>query len=146
MWSGSKKIIGGFVFLLLLLSSGSGWGQDSTSGKQKAIELLLQQRILLTQSQKDIEDSRQAIKTLEKELVDIKASDEQLISDLKRQLDERKKVYQEQAKEIEKLLKSIALLELSLKASQSATECAVAIAVILGTVAIIEGLIIIFKK
>ncbi len=145
MWIGSRKITGGFVFLFLLACLVSGWAQDSTYGKQKVTELLLQQRIILTQSAKDIQDSRQAIAILEQELSETIKNGEQRINELKTLLAERGKVYQEQTEEFEALSKSMAQLELSLKASQSATELAVSIAVILGTTAIIEGLVIIFR-
>lgn len=46
----------------------------------------------------------------------------------------------------QELSKSMAQLQLSLKASQSATELAASVAVILGTVAIVEGLILIFRN
>lgn len=146
MCSGSSRIIGGFVFLLLLLSSGSGWGQDLTFGKQKVIALTFELETLLRDIGLQTKNLENQSVITETQITSETKKDEQHSIESEKTYDEQAKISIEQEAKFSELSNLFGQSEAALKASQSATELAVSVAVIAVTAAIIEGLVIIFKK
>ena len=129
MWNGLTRTHCGLLLFLLLCFSLSAYGLDTDSAKQKAIQLSLQQEVLLLQAEKDINYSRQAMMDSEQQLQQTQKEDELKYNALLKQFEERKVLYEKLKAAYEDLLKSIAQSEASLKASRTERDIAIGIAV-----------------
>ena len=144
--SGLNRITGGFALLLLLQCSVSAWGQDSISGKQKVIAWTLELEQLLKDISLRITDSANQSEASVSQISDEIVKDEQHSNESEKKFDEQVKISEEQERRWSELSSLFSQSEAALRASQSATELAVSVAVILGTAAIVEGLILIFRN
>ena len=123
--SGLKLIVGGLLLSALLFFSFSAFGQDMVSAKEKAIQLNLNQEILLLQLEASMKLDTEEIERIKSELKDSRESSATMqqrseleISALRKRLSDKEIEYQEKERLYNKLSSSIDKSERSRKQAQ----------------------------